>query len=130
MRVFLALAVLLAAVLVVTLRYGVSASSETSTVQVGNVRLTVTTEGTTQLRLTSSTTVENGVGFTCLRLSVDNTTNEFCEAADAAPTAYACAVRGTQRHVAGTCTCEGVCAGLANGCADLGGTVTEGVCTF
>jgi hypothetical protein len=104
-------------------------SQQTSTLSVNDVSLHVTATDIAQLRLSASTTSENGVGMTCLTLTADGTTGQFCEALTSGASAYVCALQGGTT-VTGTCTCTGACAGLPNGCAELGGVLNGTTCTF
>jgi hypothetical protein len=109
----------------------IAQSRSTSTIRVNDVSVRVTTTGITQLRISSSTTSQNGVGMTCVQLRFDGTAGEFCEDINSGASSYVCEVRrvGTT-PVSGNCTCTGVCAGLANGCADFGGVLTGNRCDF
>jgi hypothetical protein len=105
------------------------ATHQTSTLSVNDVSLNVTADGVTQLRLSASMTSENGVGMTCLTWTADGTMGHFCEALTSGESQYACTLQGGTT-VTGTCTCTGACAGLPNGCVELGGTLNGGTCTF
>jgi hypothetical protein len=102
----------------------------TSNIRINDVSIRVQTRGITQLRISSSTTSQNGVGMTCVQLSFDGTAGEFCEDINSGASSYVCEVSSNGTTVSGNCTCTGVCAGFANGCTDLGGEIVGGRCEF
>ena len=110
----------------------IAQSRSTSNVRINDVSVRVQTTGITQLRISSSTTSQNGVGMTCVRLSFDGTAGEFCEDINSGASRYVCEVSRAGTTVSGNCTCTGVCEGLANGCSELGSPLPPagGRCDF
>jgi hypothetical protein len=102
----------------------------TSNVRINDVSFMVQTQGITQLRISSSTTNQNGVGMTCVQLSFNSMTGEFCEDINAGMIRYVCDVSGVGGTISGQCTCTGLCAGLQAGCDDFGGIVSGNRCDF
>jgi hypothetical protein len=111
----------------------IAQSRSTNNVRINDVSFRVTTQGITQVSISSSTTSQNGVGMTCVRLNFDGKKEgQFCEDINSGASRYVCEVSGAGGTVSGTCTCSGVCEGLQGGCDDLGGTLnsTGDTCNF
>jgi hypothetical protein len=100
---------------------------QTSTISSGKVSLAVTATGVDQLGLSASSTIQNGGGLTCLTVTADRTTGEFCEDYASGASQYACTLQHADPAIptiTGRCTCSGTYAGLPSGCTELGVTCT------
>jgi hypothetical protein len=112
-----------------------AAGTTTSTVSSGAVSTTVTTIGGSNVNLSTSTTTHNGQVNTCIQIVVDDLLGEFCEGAPSGPLTYQCDLTSDLSGVHGTCLCQSsapnllpqACAGLEEGCVQLGGEVQETV---
>src|SRR5215211_3598962 len=89
----------------------IAQSRSTSNIRINDVSVRVQTTGITQLRISSSTTSQNGVGMTCIQLNFDGKAGEFCEDINSGASRYVCEVSRAGTTVSGNCTCTGVCAG-------------------
>jgi hypothetical protein len=107
-----------------------TSNRSTSNIKINNVSIRVTTNGVQQLRISSSTSIQNGAGMTCIQLNFDGTAGEFCEDINSDAIRYVCAVSSNGTTISGQCTCTGECAGFADGCADFGGELVDGECAF
>jgi hypothetical protein len=110
-----------------------AAATTTSTVSSGAVSATVTTTGGSNVSLLTSTTAHDGQVNTCIQIVVDDLSGEFCEEAPSEPFTYQCDLMSDLSGVHGTCVCQSsaphllpqACAGLEEGCVQLGGEVQE-----
>jgi hypothetical protein len=101
----------------------------TSNIRINDLHFRIQTSGITQLQISSSTTSQNGVGMTCVKLSFDGKAGQFCEDVNS-DAHYVCQV-SRDGNIAGSCTCTGVCDGFETGCETFGGTVNGGgTCNF
>ena len=109
------------------------AAGTTTTVSSGAVSAIVTTTGGSLVSLSTSTTAHDGQVSTCIQIVVDDLFGEFCEEAPSGPLIYQCDLTSDLSGVHGTCLCQSsaphltpqVCAGLEEGCVQLGGEVRE-----
>lgn len=109
------------------------AGTTTSTVSSGAVSATVTTTGSSNVILLTSTTAHDGRMSTCIQIAVDDLWGEFCEEAPSAPLTYQCDLTSDLSGMHGTCICQSstpdlppqACAGLEEGCVQLGGEIQE-----
>ena len=85
--------------------HAVPAAGTTTTVSSGAVSAIVTTTGGSLVSLSTSTTAHDGQVSTCIQIVVDDLFGEFCEEAP---------------HLT-----PQACAGLEEGCVQLGGEVRE-----